>query len=102
MAKCSTCHSGSQVDFVVTMEDRNNSNRTPLTLADSGNDPNYTGGSSVATATAAGIAALVWSNDLTQTREDVLEALKNASSFYPARDGSFGWGKINARTAVLY
>ena len=102
MAKCSTCHSGSQVDFVVTMEDRNNSNRTPLTLADSGNDPNYTGGSSVATATAAGIAALVWSNDLTQTREDVLEALKNASSFYPARDGSYGWGKINARTAVLY
>ncbi|MCH2214809.1 MAG: S8 family serine peptidase, partial [Flavobacteriales bacterium] len=100
--KCSTCHSGSQVDFVVTMEDRNNSNRTPLTLADSGNDPNYTGGSSVATATAAGIAALVWSNDLSQSREDVLEAMKNASNFYPNRDGNFGWGKINARSAVLF
>jgi len=102
MEKCSTCHSGSLVDFVVTMEDRNNSNRTPLTLADSGNDPNYTGGSSVATATAAGIAALVWSNDLTQSREDVFEALKNASNFYPSRSGEFGWGKINARSAVLY
>lgn len=102
MEKCSTCHSGSQVDFVVTMEDRNNSNRTPLTLADSGNNPNYTGGSSVATATAAGIAALVWSNDLSQSREEVLEALKNASNFYPSRDGDFGWGKINAQAAVLY
>jgi len=102
MQKCSTCHSGSLVDFVVTMEDRNNSDRTPLTLSDSGNDPNYTGGSSVATATAAGIAALVWSNDLSQSREDVLEALKNASNFYPSRDGNFGWGKIDAQAAVLY
>ncbi|MEM9051029.1 MAG: S8 family serine peptidase [Bacteroidota bacterium] len=102
MEKCSTCHSGSQVDFVVTMEDSNNPNRTPLTLADSGNDPNYTGGSSVATATAAGIAALVWSNDLTQSREDVMEAMKNASNFYPNRNSDFGWGKINARAAVLY
>lgn len=102
MEKCSTCHSGSLVDFVVTMEDRNNSDRTPLTLSDSGNDPNYTGGSSVATATAAGIAALVWSNDLSQSREDVLDALKNASNFYPARNGDFGWGKINAQAAVLY
>jgi subtilisin family serine protease len=101
MEKCSTCHSGSQVDFVVTMEDRNNSDRTPLTLSDSGNDPNYTGGSSVATATAAGIAALVWSNDLSQTREDVLEALKNASNFYPSRNSEFGWGKIDAHAAVL-
>ena len=102
MEKCTTCHSGSLVDFVVTMEDRNNSDRRPLTLSDSGNDPNYTGGSSVATATAAGIAALVWSNDLAQSREDVLEALKNASNFYPARNGDFGWGKINAQAAVLY
>lgn len=102
MQKCSTCHSGSKVDFVVTMEDRSNSNRTPLTLSDSGNDPNYTGGSSVATATTAGIAALVWSNDLSQTREEVLEALKNSSNFYPSRDGNFGWGKIDAQAAVLY
>lgn len=102
LEKCSTCHSGSQVDFVVTMEDRNNSERTPLTLSGSGNNPNYTGGSSVATATAAGIAALVWSNDLSQTRGDVLEALKNASNFYPTRNAEFGWGKINARWAVLY
>lgn len=100
MEKCTTCHSGSQVDFVVTMEDRNNENRTPLTLSQVGNDPEYTGGSSVATATAAGIAALVWSNDLSQTREEVLDKLKAASNFYPSRDSEFGWGKINAKTAV--
>ncbi len=100
MRKCTSCHSGSQVDFVVTMEDRNNSSRTPLTLADSGNDPNYTGGSSVATATAAGIAALVWSNDLSQSREDVLELMKMASNYYPNRNGQFGWGKIDAELAT--
>lgn len=102
MAKCTTCHSGPEVDFTVTMEDRNNQDRTPLTLALSGNNPDYTGGSSVATATVAGIAALVWSNDPNQSREEVLEALRASSNFYPSRDGQFGWGKINARNAVLF
>jgi subtilisin family serine protease len=102
MAKCTTCHSGPQVDFAITMEDQNDPDRTPLTLSLTGNNPDYTGGSSVATATAAGIAALVWSNDPDQSREEVMEALKASGSFYPARDDEFGWGKINARTAVLY
>jgi len=59
MQRCVECHSGSQVDFIVVMQDRNNTNRGPITLADYGNTPNYTGGSSIATATTAGIAALV-------------------------------------------
>ena len=100
MQKCSDCHSGPEVDFTVIMEDKNNSNRKPLTLAQSGNDPTYTGGSSVATATAAGIAALVWATNPAQSREQVLEALKQSGNFYPNRNAQFGWGRINAEVAV--
>ncbi len=100
MQKCTSCHSGSQVDFVVTMEDINNENKRPLTLADAGIAPTYTGGSSVATATAAGIAALVLGTDLSQSREQVLERMKQASNFYPSRNGQFGWGRINAEAAI--
>lgn len=100
MQKCTTCHSGSAVDFVVIMEDKNNENRKPLTLAHSGNNPAYTGGSSVATATAAGIAALVLSHHPEYSRQEVYDAMKQASHFYPNRDGEFGWGLINAELAV--
>lgn len=100
MQKCTSCHSGSQVDFAVTMEDQNDESKRPLTLANSGIAPTYTGGSSVATATAAGIAALVWSTDLGQSREEVLDRMKAASNFYPSRDSEFGWGRINAEAAT--
>ncbi len=100
MQKCTSCHSGSEVDFVVTMEDQNNSSKQPLTLANAGNAPTYTGGSSVATATAAGIAALVLGTDRNQSREDVLERLKQSSNFYPSRSGQFGWGRIDAELAT--
>jgi hypothetical protein len=100
MQKCSTCHSGSEVDFVVTMEDQNNSSKQPLTLADAGNAPTYTGGSSVATATAAGIAALVLGTNTGQTNAQVIDRMKQASNFYPNRNGAFGWGRINAELAT--
>lgn len=100
MQKCSSCHSGSQVDFVVTMEDKNNEDRTPLTLSHAGNNPAYTGGSSVATATAAGIASLVWARHPQYTREQVYDALKQASNHYPNRHSQFGWGRIDAEAAV--
>ena len=98
--RCSVCHSGSEVDFIVTMEDRNNSNRTALTLAMSGDNPDYVGGSSVATATTAGIAALVWGTNPAQSRSQVLNKLKQAASNYPARSSNFGWGQIDAYAAV--
>ncbi|MEZ4993218.1 MAG: S8 family serine peptidase [Saprospiraceae bacterium] len=58
------------------------------------------GGSSAATATTAGIAALVWATNPSQSRTQVLTRLKNASQFYPGRNGEFGWGKIDAAAAV--
>lgn len=98
--KCVTCHSGSEVDFTIIMERANDDDRTSISLASSSNQPKYTGGSSCATATVAGIAALVWAESPNASRSTVLQALKDASEFYPGRDNEFGWGKINAHTAV--
>ena len=100
MQRCVECHSGSQVDFVVVMQDRNNTNRTAITLANSGNQPSYTGGSSIATATTAGIAALVWAENPSMSRSQVMNHMKAASSNYPSRDGQFGWGIVDAAAAV--
>ncbi len=98
--KCVTCHSGPEVDFTIIMERANNDDRTSISLASSTNQPKYTGGSSCATATVAGIAALVWAENTSASRSTVLQALKDGSQFYPARDDDFGWGMINAATAV--
>ncbi|MCB9080342.1 MAG: S8 family serine peptidase [Lewinellaceae bacterium] len=100
LVRCNTCHDGDKVDFVAVMQRRNDDGRTALTLAMSGNQPATVGGSSAATATTAGIAALVWATNPSMTRDQVLTRLKNASQFYPARDGNFGWGKIDAAAAV--
>ena len=100
MERCNSCHSGSAVDFVAVMQRSNDDDRTTLTLAMSGNTPSYVGGSSAATATTAGIAALVWGTNPSQSRSQVLQRLKNASSYYPNRDGDFGWGTIDAAVAV--
>jgi subtilisin family serine protease len=100
MVRCNTCHSGSAVDFVVTMQRAASNSRTALTLALSGYTPARVGGSSAATATAAGIAALVWATNPGQTRDQVLQRLKNSASFYPSRNSEFGWGRLNAQLAV--
>ena len=98
--RCSTCHDGSEIDFVIHMARRNDADRTSLTLAPSGDQPTYVGGSSAATATTAGVAALVWSKSPQLSRDAVVERLRNTASLYPSRDRNFGWGVINAAGAV--
>jgi len=102
LVRCNTCHDGSEVDFIVPMQRRNDDSRTSLTLAMSGDVPAYVGGSSAATATTAGIAALVWATNPGQSRTQILNRLKNAASIYPGRDGNFGWGIIDAQYAVTH
>lgn len=101
MNKCDNCHSGSQVEFVTVMQRAGDDDRTNLTLSQSGNDPSYVGGSSVATATTAGIAALIWAKDPSMSRSQVLQLMKENSSNYPSKDNQYGWGIINAEDAVL-
>lgn len=58
--KCDVCHSGSEIDFTIIMEKAVTNKHIPV-LSYYNNNSDYVGGSSVATATTAGIAALVWS-----------------------------------------
>lgn len=96
---CTECHKGSQIDFVVAMQ-RSADGKKPLTLAMSGDAPATVGGSSVATATTAGIAALVWSKYPSLTRAQILSRLEQNSSRYPNKTTEYGWGLINANTAT--
>jgi subtilisin family serine protease len=80
--------------------ERNTDQRKPLTLAMSGDVPSTIGGSSVSTATAAGIAALVWSKYTNYSRDQILNKLIQSSANYPNRNSSLGWGNLNAEAAV--
>lgn len=98
--RCVTCHSGSQVDFVVVMERASDNDRTSIGLATYSNQPKYIGGSSAATATTAGMAALIWGNNPGYSRTNVMNAMKNASQYYPSRSSQYGWGRININDAI--
>ncbi len=99
-SKCGSCHDGSQVDLTICMERTASSARNSLSLPPSGTTPTYIGGSSSATSTAAGIAALVWSAKPTATRAQVLQCLTSTAQFAAAPSGSKGYGNINAAAAV--
>ena len=98
--KCDVCHDGSEVEFVMMMQRSSNSSRTALSLAEYANQPQYISGSSAATASVAGIAALVYANNPGASRLSVLNALKQNGSNYPNKDGDLGWGVIDAQGAV--
>ena len=98
--RCDTCHSGSKIDFTIIMEGDNNTSKAPPVLNFYNGQRRYTGGSSVATATTAGIAALVWSRYPSWSRTQVLNRLKQSSDFYPYKNSSFGYGNIDALQAV--
>lgn len=100
LEECETCHTGEEVDFVLTMERYFDTDRNSIGLATYSNQPKYIGGSSAATATVAGIAAIVWGESPTATRAQILTALKQAAHIYPNRDDDFGWGRIDAEQAI--
>ena len=98
--ECNVCHKGGKIDFTVVMQRAGNSDRTSVCLGFFENNSTYVGGSSVATAATAGIAALIWSKNPTWTRQQVFDKMKQSATFYPNRNSNFGWGSINALTAV--
>ncbi|WP_400076919.1 S8 family peptidase [Winogradskyella sp. R77965] len=98
--RCNTCHSGSKIDFTIIMEGNNNTSKAPPVLGFYNGQRRYTGGSSVATATTAGIAALVWARHPSWSRTQVLNKLKQSAEFYPYKNSSFGYGNIDALQAV--
>jgi subtilisin family serine protease len=96
---CDACHKGSEIDFVVVME-RAGDNAHPLSVAMSGDAPSTVGGSSVATASCTGMAALVWSRFPAYTATQVLDKLKTSASNYPTKTAEYGWGKPNVDIAT--
>ena len=101
-SRCASCHDGSAVMYTICMERSSDSNRNSLSLSPSGVTPSYIGGSSVATATTAGIAALVWSAKPNMTRSQVMTCLTNTAQFYPTRNSTKGFGNLNATSAVNF
>ncbi len=97
---CDICHDGSRIDFTIVMQRSGDGNRKALTLTQDNYEASYVGGSSAATATFAGISALVWSKYPNESREQILNRLKKSSHFYPKRDNEFGWGTVDALKAV--
>ncbi len=97
---CSDCHDGSEVDFTIIMERNSDDNRNSISLPMSGTSLNYIGGSSAATATAAGIASLVWSVKPSLTNSQVRTILTQTSQFFPSSTSNRGFGNINASAAV--
>lgn len=98
--QCDTCHDGSEIEFTVVMERDYDDNRTGTVLGFYNGDKKYVGGSSVATATTAGIAALVWAKNPSWSRSQVLNKLRQSAEFYPNRDSTKGYGNIDALQAV--
>jgi len=101
--ECDNCHYGSEVDLVVYME-RSSGGNTCITTADDNGMSDYVGyvgGSSAATATMAGIAALIWSDVPVMTRDEIINRLIKSSSDYPDKTEDFGWGAIDVCAAVF-
>ena len=97
--RCDACHEGSDIDFVVVME-KASGGRKPLSLAMSGDAPSTVGGSSVATASTAAMATLIFSKYPSLTRDQVFDRMKQNSNYYPSRNGNFGWGRVNIDAAL--
>lgn len=96
---CNDCHDGSAVKFTIPMERNGNTSRNSLSLPLSNTTPTYIGGSSAATATMAGIAALVWSVKPALTRQQVFDIMKNTAQ-YTVPTSNHGYGNPNASAAV--
>jgi subtilisin family serine protease len=99
LTACDDCHKGPQIAFVIVMQ-QTSDNMNPIANAISGDVPTTVGGSSVATSTAAGIAALVWSAHPSETREQIVQRLVTTASTYPNKTNNYGYGNLNALAAI--
>jgi len=97
---CQTCHDGPQVDFTIVMERSWDFNRKAVGVNQYNDWPQYIGGSSAATASAAAIAAIVWSTKPTLSKYQVLWILRYTAQYPIFPDSEHGYGKLNALSAV--
>ncbi|WP_298352054.1 S8/S53 family peptidase [uncultured Dokdonia sp.] len=98
--ECDVCHDGSEIQFTIVMERDSNDNRTTPVIGFNQGQRDYVGGSSVATATMAGVAAMVWSKYPNWSRQQVLNRLRQSSDLYGNTSSKYGYGNIDAYQAV--
>ncbi len=96
--RCDVCHEGPEVDFVVVME-KNLNKLEALSLSMSGHTPSVVGGSSIATASMTGMAAMVWSKFPNKSASEILDILK-ASSVNPDNNPNWGAGFLKVDQAL--
>lgn len=100
---CDICHYGPEVDFSVVMQRRSDPfdpNRTAVGLNCMNNDPVYTSGSSAATATMAGIAALIWANEGVNSSAGYIEGKLILHSSNNIKHPTLGHGWIDVESAL--
>ena len=98
---CDICHFGPEVDFSVVMQRRNFPDRNAVGLNCSNNDPVYTSGSSAATATMAGIAALIWAyNGVNSSAGEIEGKLLLHASNVDNKHPTLGFGWIDVESAL--
>ena len=97
---CQVCHDGQEVDFTIVMERSWDANRKAVGINQYNDWPQYIGGSSAATASAAAIAAIVWSTKPTLSKYQVLWILRYTAQYPTIPDSWHGYGKLNALSAV--
>lgn len=97
---CQVCHDGPQVDFTIVMERSWDANRKAVGINQYNDWPQYIGGSSAATASAAAIAAIVWSVKPTLSKFQILWILRYTAQFSIIQDIDHGYGRMNALSAV--
>lgn len=103
--ECDRCHFGNKVDFVVPMQLPNPDGDGSIlthTLMNSGYEPAKVGGSSIATATMAGVAAMVWALPENHNKDDeeIRDILIAASSHPNNKHSKFGYGVVDVMAAV--
>ena len=97
---CQVCHDGQEVDFTIVMERSWDPNRKAVGINQYNDWPQYIGGSSAATASAAAIAAIVWSVKPTLSKFQILWILRYTAQFPIIQDIDHGYGRMNALSAV--
>ncbi|MCC7223090.1 MAG: S8/S53 family peptidase [Chitinophagales bacterium] len=98
---CNICFYNEAVDFAVVMQRVLDNTRTTLTATCDGDAPLYSTGSSCATATFSGMAALVWSHLGTgATREEVLQKMQESASNPVGDHANFGYGWVDMAKAL--
>lgn len=100
---CDRCHYSKTVDFVVPMQrGKDSDDYLTHSLTMDNAKPSNVGGSSIATATMAGVAALIWAmpEHKNKNAQQIINLMVQNASYPSARDPHFGWGVVDVSKII--